>query len=614
MDSDVFTYGKEGLLSENTFEKEGYTFIGWALSAEGEAVYGDGAAVLKLCTENNGSITLYAVWEQTVTVITFASEEGSEVNAPISVFYGEKLSSDGLVVPVRLGYRFAGYYTQQNGEGEMIFDAEMKVVLSVGWDKNITALTLYPNWIPIEYTVVYINGQGIVGEQPAVFGTSFSLKTAEDLRITAPEGYHFAGWSTIPSGQIAAYTDGQLISEALTQTDADVVYLYAVFEADERFTVNYDANGGSDAPVDNKTYLVGDTVSLSDIIPEREGYIFGGWSYDPNSDSVDFPYENGRFTIVSTVMPEGGMSLYAVWIAGDTLQSQIDQLKEQAASLAEAIALLENADNEFTAELEQLGTELKAAQDAIAALDDTYATDEELVAAVNQLKELLTQAETDLAQKINQVQEDLDQAIEDLTGSISANKSDIEEKLAAVESAYKAADSLINSDIAALKAQDSELAASIASLDTAYQAADAKLQEAIDLVQENLDNAVGELSDSIAANKTDIEEKLAAVESAYKAADAIINSEITSLKAQDSELKESIAALDSAYKAADEALWAGIKQVQENLDALENENEKTALLSLWNRQKAVGFQRLSHLIQRLLFRSARTLSSATFCH
>lgn len=566
MPSGVFTYGTEGLLSKNTFEKTGYTFVGWALSAESGTVYGDGAAVMNLCTENNGNITLYAVWEQTVTVITFAPDEGSEANEPISVAYGEKLSSDGLAVPVRLGYRFAGYYTQSNGEGEMIFDAAMEVVLSGGWDKNVTALTLYPNWIPIEYTVVYINGQGVVGEQPAVFGTSFSLKTASELGIIAPEGYHFAGWSTIPSGQTAAYADGQQISEALTQTDGDVIYLYAVFEADERFSVHYDANGGSNAPVDNKTYLAGETVSLSDIIPEREGYIFGGWSYDPNSDSVDFPYENGQFTDVSAVMPEGGMSLYAVWIAGDTLQSQIDQLKEQAASLAEAIASLENADNEITAELEQLGAELKAAQDAIAALDDTYATDEELAAAVNQLKELLTQAEAGLEQKINQVQENLDRAVEDLTSSISANKSDIEEKLAAVDSAYKAADALLNSDIDALKAQDGELAESIASLDTAYQAADAKLQEAINTVQKNLDDAVEELTASIATNKTEIEEKLAALDSAYKAADSLINSDIAALKAQDSELKESIAALDTAYKAADAKLQAAIDLVQENLD------------------------------------------------
>lgn len=656
IDPDVFTYGMEEVLSENAFEKEGHTFVGWALSEDGEAVYGNSDTVLNLCTENNGNITLYAVWEQTVTIITFASSDGSEVNDPISVAFGEKLLSDGFAVPVRLGYRFAGYYTQQNGEGEMIFDAEMKVVLSGCWDKNITALTLYPSWISIEYTIVYINGQGVVSEQPAVFGSSFSLKTANELGITASDGYHFAGWSTIPSGQMATYADGQKILEALTQTDGDVVYLYAVFEADERFSVNYDANGGSNAPVDNKTYLAGETVSLSNIIPEREGYIFGGWNYDPNSDFVDFPYENGQFTIVAAAMPEGGMSLYAVWIAGDTLQSQIDQLKEQTASLAEAITLLENADNEFTAELEQLGSELKAAQDAIEALDDTYATDEELASAVNQLKELITQAEAGLEQKINQVQENLDQAIEDLIGSISANKSDIEEKfvaidsaykaadallnsdivvlkeqdselaesiaaldseyqaadaklqeaidkvqqnldsaieelvnsiaankadiedkLTAVDTAYKAADALINSDISVLKAQDSELAASMVALDTAYQAADVKLQEAIDTVQVNLNKAVEELNDSIAANKSDIEEKLAAVDNAYKTADALINSDIAELKAQDSKLAQSIAALDSAYKAADEALWTGIRQVQGNLDALENENEKTAL-------------------------------------
>ncbi len=486
MDSDVFVYGTEKPLSKNTFEKEGHTFVGWALSETGESVYGDGAAVLNLCAENNGNITLYAVWERTVTVITFVSEEDSKGNAPVSVAYGEVLSSEGLMIPVRAGYRFTGYYTQTDGEGEAIFDAEMNVAVSGAWNVNTSALTLYANWTPVAYTIVYRNGQQTAGEQAAVYGTPFRLRSVTELGIVAPEGYHFAGWSATPSGQVAAYTDGQTIFEALTQTDNDIIYLYAVFEEND-IRITYEANGGSNAPVDNNAYFTGDTAYLSDLIPEREGYVFAGWSYDPNGDSPDFPFENGQFTVDFFVIEDRAVTLYAVWRAGDTLQAQIDRLQEQAASLANAIDGLKNADSEFSVELTRLGEELKAAQDAVAALNNTYATDAELADAVDQLKELLSDAETNLGQKIANVQADLGAATEALTGAIAATKADLEGKLAAVDAAYKAADALLDSDIAALQGKDGELAQSIAALDAAYKAADEILWASIRQLQGNLD-------------------------------------------------------------------------------------------------------------------------------
>ena len=69
--------------------------------------------------------------------------------------------------------------------------------------------------------------------------------------------------------------------------------------------------------------------------------------------------------------------------------------------------------------------------------------------------------------------------------------------------------------------------------------------------------------------KSDVEEKLAALENAYKAADALIESELSSLRAEGGTLAERLSALEASYREADEALWADIRQVQENLDALQ---------------------------------------------
>lgn len=574
MNPDEFTYGTEKALSKNTFEKTGHTFIGWALSAEGKAVYDDGAAVFNLCTENDGEITLYAIWEQTITVITFApSDDCTEINAPLSIAYGESLSSDGLVAPVRGGYRFAGYYTQPNDAGEIIFDNELNMVYANAWDKNVLELTLYSHWSPITYTVVYISGSEISSEQQAIYGTPFDLKSATSLNIVAPNGYHFAGWTTAPSGQIALYADGQTISEALTQTDNGEVFLYAVFEADERFTVTYYANGGSNAPVDGNRYITGDTVTLPDIIPERDGYIFSGWSYNPNNSPIDFPYENDRFTTDSVAMTEGGISLYAVWTAGETLQSQIDSLEKNADELSEAIAALEKADGSFKTELDELGTALKAAQAAIESLDNSFATDAELGAAVTDLTGLLAKAEKRLNDEISNVKGNLDAAVSRLEVLIGGNTGNIEalnDALTALETAYKNADTVINGKISDLENKDEELAESINTLKTAYEEADAALQKSVDGIKNKLESEVQRLEGLITSNGGEIDGLKTALDSlstAYEKTAALINSEIPALKDKDTELGKSIVALDQAYKSADKALQASIEGVKSKLNA-----------------------------------------------
>ena len=54
----TFTSGKEKALNLNFFTREGYTFAGWATSADGDVVYTDGETI-----KVSKSMTLYAVWE-----------------------------------------------------------------------------------------------------------------------------------------------------------------------------------------------------------------------------------------------------------------------------------------------------------------------------------------------------------------------------------------------------------------------------------------------------------------------------------------------------------------------------------------------------------------------
>ena len=569
MQNGEFTFGTKGALAKNSFAKIGYTFVGWSLSQNGAAAYKDGAEIADLCAEENGTVTLYAVWEQTVTQISFDAEGGKENNGTLSVAYGEELTGEKLTFPTRSGYKFAGYFTQRGGAGEEIFDAELNAVVSGGWNKNLTALTLYAGWQPISYTIVYMNGADKVNSQTAVYDTSFNLLTAAELAITPSQAYHhFAGWTTAPSGQVVMYADGQKISDPLSATDGEEVIFYAVFAENEKYSVLYNANGGSNAPVDATTYYAGETVTFSTVKPGKEGYNFEGWSFDPNG---------GALIHAETVMQEGGITLYAVWQAGETLTAQINAVKSANASLKTALDSLTGTvtgENGLSEKIADLLTRMNAAESTLNSLGATYATIADLNTEINALKSTLTAADSALSDRISAVEERLTAETGNLTNLISqkANQSDF----TSLKEAFDAAKTLLDSEIETRGKKDAELAAKIVVLQSSYDTLSQKLTKEIQKVTNTIQAKVTELKEG-KADKTALME----LSEAYKAADTILKGELENrLAEKDAALKDEIAKLKVSYAEADTALQKKINDVQRQL------NEAAQKISDLNSQKA----------------------------
>ena len=574
MENDSLLFNEKKSLSINSFSKTGYTFIGWSITPNGAVVYNDNAIVSELCEENNGNITLYAVWEQTITVIDFITTDGDELNSSISIVYGETLSSSGLVYPTRDGYIFKGYYTKENGLGELIFDSQLNTNLSGKWERNVTSLTLYSYWTPISYTIVFVNGQNQVGKQYAVYDMPFKINSATSLSVVVPSGYHFAGWSTSATSQIVAYTDEEEITASLTNLDGEEVYLYAVFEIDKKYNVIYNANGGSNAPIDNNEYLVGDKITISNIIPTLDGYTFVGWSYDPaNNISIAFPYNKASgFTIDSTTMIDGGITLYAVWTIDKPLQSQIDDVNNQINSLKDALNKLNDKDSNLTASITDLANKIKTAQDTIDALDNTYTTDTELTNAINNLKDTLEDADKSLSDRIDKLQQDLTDAINRLDNkdtSLTASITDLSNKIKATQDTIDALDNTY--------ATDTELTNAINNLKDTLEDADKSLSDKIDKLQQDLEDEVKKLNDSITNNVNDLNEIITKLDQDYKAADSLINSNITSLNTN---LSNRISSLQSACENADNELQKAINTLEKKLnDEVKKLNDKDTSLT-----------------------------------
>jgi len=196
--------------------------------------------------------------------------------------------------PTRTGYTFRGWSTSRNGT-IAYFGGETYTANS--------SITLYAVWKANTYTVTY-NSNGGSGTMAA---SSHTYDTAKALTPNAftRTGYTFTGWSTSSSATSAMYTDKQSIKN-LTSENGGTVNLYAVWSENPKYTVSYDANGGTGAPA-NQTKTKDVALTLSSTEPTKTGYEFKGWATSSDG-SVD--YASG-----ATYSSNSAVTLYAVWEA-----------------------------------------------------------------------------------------------------------------------------------------------------------------------------------------------------------------------------------------------------------------------------------------------------------
>ena len=86
----------------------------------------------------------------------------------------------------------------------------------------------------------------------------------------------------------------------------DVEVSYTV-PSKEKYTIQYNANGGSNAP-SNQTKEYGTNITLSSTKPTREGHTFLGWGTSATDTTVD--YNSG-----ATYSSNSAITLYAIWKA-----------------------------------------------------------------------------------------------------------------------------------------------------------------------------------------------------------------------------------------------------------------------------------------------------------
>lgn len=289
--------------------RSGYYFTGWALTSDATSrMYAD---------EANANFTLdtvlYATWiseEETKWKIIYNLNGGEngylnptdyEIKDDTIYFYKDGAQFDvtnkyRLGDPIRVGYEFLGWYTNEDFAGE--------TVTVIGGNGSYGNITLYAKWELVTYPINYVlYGGENDGANPALYS-----EVDETIILQEPtrSGYVFAGW----------FDNANFIGEAVTEIASGStggLTLYAKWNI--IFTITYILNGGENSAENPQTYTIDDVIIFDR--PTRTGFAFAGWYRSSDFSGLDV-----------TEIPKnstGNIILYARWLAELTISATLQE-------------------------------------------------------------------------------------------------------------------------------------------------------------------------------------------------------------------------------------------------------------------------------------------------
>ena len=188
-----------------------------------------------------------------------------------------------LPTPTRTGYTFIGWYSGKAG------GVEVTAKTTITTPSNHT---IYAIWKINTYSVSFNSNGG--SPAPSSKSVQFGSKYGT-LGTVSRTGYTFSGWYTAANGG-TKITESSIYSVASNQT------LYAQWNAN-RYTINFDANGGSVSPSSMTVTYSSTYGSLP--TPTKTGHTFNGWYTSP-SGGIQISSSN-KVTVATS------QNLYAQW-------------------------------------------------------------------------------------------------------------------------------------------------------------------------------------------------------------------------------------------------------------------------------------------------------------
>lgn len=283
---------------------DGYSFDAWYTNTactSGKAV----GNPYTTPSSKGGTYTYYAKFTPNQYTITLNKQSGSGGTNSITATYDASTNlTGGIETPSRSGYVFKGYYTQTNGNGTQLIDANGNVLAnrsgytdgSKHW-VNAGDVTLYAFW-KAKYTISFnAHGGSAASSKEVISGEQYGT-----LPTTTRTGYTFAGWFTAETGGTQV-TNTTTVSITANQT------LHAHWLA--HYSVAFHANGGNGSMA-AQSFIQGTAQNLKENTFTRTGYTFAGWA---TSDDGNVVYEDKQNVNNLSSTGNATVNLYAKWTA-----------------------------------------------------------------------------------------------------------------------------------------------------------------------------------------------------------------------------------------------------------------------------------------------------------
>lgn len=259
---------------------------------------------------STGERVLYAQWQTVEFTVTYYGNDAGgpaaqNIPQPQSVQEGQSMTLS-REFPTRDGFVFTGWNTQPDGTGTAYQPGDTI--------PNVRADTgLYAQWEiepPRTYLLTYEpndsggpTAEGIPAPQTILEGETGSLSSVIPTRT----GYRFTGWNTAPDGSGTAYQPGQTVGPFFGD-----LTIFAQWQRVEH-TLTYHGNDAGGPPAQwipfPQQVPEGQIISLPDVVPTREGYLFTGWNTRPDGSGT--PYQPGE--AFGPIFSDA--DLYAQWTA-----------------------------------------------------------------------------------------------------------------------------------------------------------------------------------------------------------------------------------------------------------------------------------------------------------
>lgn len=266
--------------------------------------YVSGTRWIRSCTRGCGAVKDEGSAQYTVS---FQGNGGFGVSMSSKVItYGNTYGP--LPTAAREGYSLAGWWTQPNGGDQVGTGTRMQ---------RAENHTLYAHWTANSYTVSFHGNGGSVtaASRTVIYDTGNWNQGASRAHQT---GHTFLGYYTAPVGGLQVYDqNGNAVDgggywsgsgAGARWKYAGNVTLYAQWKIN-KYTVTYDANGGSSVQKPSESVTYNTAVNLEYTAAWREGssedqnFVFIGWSTDRYAAAGLESYR----------LPAQDVTLYAVW-------------------------------------------------------------------------------------------------------------------------------------------------------------------------------------------------------------------------------------------------------------------------------------------------------------